>query len=45
MDLLQPEYNILKVVGSSFGYKHTKEALVKIVASKIGKNILPAQRE
>jgi effector-binding domain-containing protein len=30
LDLLQPEYNILKFAGTSKGYKHTKEALKKI---------------
>jgi hypothetical protein len=30
IELLQPEYNILKTAGSSKGYKHTKEALDKI---------------
>jgi hypothetical protein len=30
IDFLQPEYNILKIAGSSKGYKHTKEALEKI---------------
>jgi group I intron endonuclease len=29
MDLLKPEYNILQVAGSSFGYKHTEETLAK----------------
>lgn len=29
MDLLTPEYNILKIAGSSLGYKHTKESLAK----------------
>ena len=30
IDLLQPEYNILKVAGSFFGYKHTEETLAKM---------------
>jgi GIY-YIG catalytic domain len=30
IELLQPEYNILKIAGSSKGYKHTKENLDKI---------------
>jgi hypothetical protein len=29
LDLLKPEYNILKIAGSSFGYKHTVESLAK----------------
>lgn len=36
IDLLDPEYNILKVAGSSFGYKHTIESLKKM--SEIAKN-------
>lgn len=30
IDLLNPEYNILKVAGSLFGYKHTQESLNKM---------------
>jgi len=30
IDLLQPEYNILKFASSSKGYKHTKESIEKI---------------
>jgi hypothetical protein len=30
INLIKPEYNILKQTGSSLGYKHTKEALLKI---------------
>jgi excinuclease UvrABC nuclease subunit len=30
MDILQPEYNILKVAGSSLGYKHTEENKAKM---------------
>jgi group I intron endonuclease len=29
IDTLNPEYNILKKAGSSLGYKHTKETLLK----------------
>jgi group I intron endonuclease len=32
IDLLKPEYNILKVAGSSLGYKHTEETLIKLKA-------------
>lgn len=28
LDLLKPEYNVLKIAGSSLGYKHTEEAKV-----------------
>lgn len=30
MDLLKPEYNLLKFAGSSLGFKHTEETLVKL---------------
>lgn len=30
MDLWKPEYNILKIAGSSLGYKHTEETLAKL---------------
>lgn len=30
IDLLKPEYNILKIAGSSLGYKHTEENLAKM---------------
>lgn len=30
MDLLEPEYNILKKAGSSLGHKHTEETLAKL---------------
>jgi group I intron endonuclease len=30
IDLLKPEYNILKIAGSPLGYKHTEESLAKI---------------
>ena len=30
MDLLFPEYNVLKTAYSSLGYKHTESTLVKI---------------
>ena len=33
MDLLQPEYNILKTAGSSFGLKHSLETKAKLSAS------------
>jgi len=34
LDLLNPEYNILSVAGSSFGYKHTTETLEKFKTRK-----------
>jgi hypothetical protein len=30
LDKFKPEYNILKVAGSSFGFKHTKDTLLKM---------------
>lgn len=30
MDILSPEYNVLRTAYSSFGYKHTESALVKV---------------
>ena len=34
IDLMKPEYNILKLAGSSLGYKHTEETLKKRRGSK-----------
>ena len=36
LDLLNPEYNVLKIAGSSLGYKHTEETRAKISSSKTG---------
>ena len=33
LDLLKPTYNTLNIAYSSFGYKHTKEALDKMKAA------------
>ena len=33
-DLLKPDYNMLKIAGSSLGYKHTDETIVKLKAWK-----------
>jgi group I intron endonuclease len=30
LDLLNPEYNILKIAGSSLGKKHSEETLAKL---------------
>lgn len=38
LDLLKPEYNILKVAGSSLGYKYDDEAKKKMSDSKKGEN-------
>jgi group I intron endonuclease len=34
LNLLQPEYNILKIAGSSLGYQHSEEAKKKISEAK-----------
>lgn len=34
MDALKPEYNILKIAGSSLGHKHTEETLAKFKERK-----------
>jgi group I intron endonuclease len=34
MDLLSPQYNILKIAGSSLGYKHSEEARAKMKKKK-----------
>lgn len=34
LDLLKPEYNLLKTAGSSLGYKHTEETIAKFKAKK-----------
>jgi len=35
IDLLKPEYNLLKVAGSSLGFKHTEETLKKFKVRKL----------
>lgn len=34
IDLLKPEYNILKIAGSCFGYKHTEESIKKMKGNR-----------
>lgn len=36
IDLLKPEYNTLKIAGSTFGYQHSDEAKAKIAAAHKG---------
>lgn len=36
IDLLNPEYNILKTAGSLLGFKHSKESIEKISDSLVG---------
>lgn len=45
LDLLEPEYNILKVAGSTLGYKHTEETISKFKARLIKPEHLIALRE
>lgn len=47
IDTLKPEYNILKVAGSLFGYKHTVESLQKMseIASNRSEETLAKLRE
>lgn len=40
IDLLKPEYNILKKAGSTLGYKHTIKTLEKFKARKFSKETL-----
>jgi group I intron endonuclease len=47
IDTLKPEYNILKVAGSLFGYKHTIESLQKMseIASNRSEETIAKLRE
>jgi group I intron endonuclease len=40
IDLLKPEYNILSLAGSSFGYKHTAETLEKFKTRRFSNETL-----
>lgn len=37
LDLLKPEYNVLKTAGSSLGFKHSEESLIKRSEARKGK--------
>lgn len=37
LDLLNPEYNILKTAGSNLGYKHTEETLARMSKAALGR--------
>nr|YP_010836061.1 hypothetical protein QLP54_mgp05 [Phyllosticta yuccae]WGC90076.1 hypothetical protein [Phyllosticta yuccae] len=39
IDFFKPEYNILKVAGSPLGYKHTPEAIKKLILLGTGRKI------
>jgi group I intron endonuclease len=39
IDLFSPEYNILRLAGSSLGYKHADEAKAKIIAKLTGSRL------
>jgi group I intron endonuclease len=40
LDTLKPEYNILKKAGSSFGYKHSLETLLKFKERRLSPEAL-----
>lgn len=40
IDLIKPEYNILKTAGSSLGYKHTEETMSKMKGRKVTKETI-----
>ena len=40
IDLLKPEYNILKIAGSPLGYKHTEESLANMKSRKLSEEHL-----
>jgi len=40
MDVLKPEYNILKKAGSSLGYKHSLKTLLKFKKRKLSPEAL-----
>jgi group I intron endonuclease len=40
LDLLKPEYNQLNIAGSSLGYKHTMETLIKFKARRFSSETL-----
>jgi group I intron endonuclease len=40
LDILNPKYNILKKAGSSLGYKHTKETLLKFKERRLSPEAL-----
>lgn len=44
LDLLRPEYNILLKAGSSLGFTHSEEALIKMSAVHKGKRVLAETR-
>lgn len=39
IDLLKPEYNILKIAGSLFGFNHSEETRNKLIPAKLGKKV------
>lgn len=45
LDLLNPEYNILKTAGSSLGYKHSPDTIAKFKARKFSPETRAKMRE
>jgi group I intron endonuclease len=39
LDLLKPAYNMLKIAGSSFGFKHSKKTIAKIKSKLTGRTL------
>ena len=39
IDLLKPEYNLLKVAGSRLGYKHTEESRLRMGGKKSSEHL------
>ena len=44
LNKIKPEYNILKLAGSSFGYTHTEESLLKRSNRTVSEDILERMR-
>jgi group I intron endonuclease len=44
LDLLKPDYNILKIAGSSLGYKHSENTLAKLRGRKLSEEIRAKMR-
>jgi len=40
--MLTPQYNILKIAGSTLGFKHTEETLVKMSLGFLKKSLDPS---
>ena len=45
IDTLNPEYNILKIAGSSLGFKHSEETIAKLKAREFSLEYLEKLKE